>query len=71
MKKKITGNVLRLNWINIYVWYDIVSIFVNDMEWWLKHNIFKKRYTRVEIVRMYIVCGFDLRKYIDTLESFR
>jgi len=31
-----------MNEINVYKWYDALPILVNDMEWWSKHNIFKK-----------------------------
>jgi len=64
----------ELNWMNVYARYDVVSMFVNDMEWWLRHSIFRKGDTHVEIVRMCIVWGFDLRRYPDstgTLESYR
>jgi len=28
--------------MNVYVWYDIISMFVNDIEWWSRYNIFRK-----------------------------
>jgi len=40
----------------------------------LRHSIFRKGDTRVEIVRMCIVWGFDVRRYTDstdTLDSHR
>jgi len=43
--------------------YDVVSIFVNNMEWWSRHSIFKQGDTSVEIVRMFIVLGFDVKRY--------
>jgi len=48
----------ELNGINVYGWYDIVLMFVNDMKWWSEHSIFRKRDTHVEIVRMCIVWRF-------------
>jgi len=54
----------ELNWM---VMYDVISIFVNDMEWWLRHNIFRKWDTLVEIVCMCIICEFDLRRYLTLL----
>jgi len=41
--------------MNVYVWYNVISMFVNNMEWWSRHSIFKKRDTHVEIIRMCIV----------------
>jgi len=32
----------ELNGMNVYGWYDALSMFVNDMEWWSRHNIFRK-----------------------------
>jgi len=40
----------KLNWMNVYVWYDVISIFVKDMKWWSRYNIFRKGDTSVEIV---------------------
>ena len=63
----------ELNWMDVYVWYDVLSMFVNDMKWWSRYSIFKKANTRVVIVRMCFVWGFDLRRYPDstsTLESY-
>jgi len=40
--------------MNVYVWY-VVSMFVNDIKWWSRHNIFRKGDTRVEIIRMCII----------------
>jgi len=51
--------------MNIYVWYNVVSMFVNNMEWWLRHDIFKKGDIRVEIVRICIVWRFDLWRHPD------
>jgi len=34
-------------------------MFVNATEWWSRHSIFRKGDTRVEIVRVCIVWGFD------------
>jgi len=48
----------ELNWLNVYVWYDVVWMFVNDMERWSRHGIFRKGDTCIEIVRMCIVWGF-------------
>jgi len=45
----------ELNWMNVYVWYDLVEMFVNNMGWWSRHTIFRKGDIRVEIVRMCIV----------------
>jgi len=33
-------------------------MFMNNMKWWSRHCIFRKRDTRVEIVRKCIVWGF-------------
>jgi len=52
--------------MNVNVWYDEVSIFMNNMEWWLRYSIFRKGDTCVEIVRMWIVWGFDLRRCPDS-----
>jgi len=53
----------ELNWNNVYVWYDIVSMFVNDVVC-DRDSIFRKGDTRVEIIRMCIVWGFDLSKEV-------
>jgi len=45
--------------MNVYVWYDVVSMFMNDMEWWLRLNIFRKGDIRVLIVKMCFLWGFD------------
>jgi len=45
--------------MNVCIWYNVVSMFVNDMERWLGHSIFSKVDTCVEIVRMCIIWGFD------------
>jgi len=34
----------ELNWMNFYGWYDLVSMFVNDMKWWsILNKIWKHR----------------------------
>jgi len=46
-----------MNWMNVHVLYDVVSI----CEWcgvWSRHSIFRKGDTRVEIIRMCIFRGF-------------
>jgi len=43
--------------MNFYVWYDVASMFVNDMKWWSRH-IFRKGDTHVEIAKMCIVWEF-------------
>jgi len=56
------------------IWYDVVLMFVNDMEWWSRHSIFGRGDTRVEMVRMCIVWRFDLMRYfysIGTLDSHK
>jgi len=57
----------ELNGMNVYVWYDVVSMLVNNMKWWSRHIIFRKEYTCVEIVMMCIVWRFDLRRYLTLL----
>ena len=57
----------ELNWINVYVWDDVLSMFVNDMEWWSRHSIFEKWDTHVKIIRMCVVWGFDLSKEVSWL----
>jgi len=37
----------ELNWMDVYVWYDVVEMFLNDMEWWSTRRIFRKRDTCV------------------------
>ena len=64
----------ELNWVNIYVWYDLASMFVNDMEWQSRHSIFRKGDIGVEIVRMCIAWRFDVLKYSNStsrLDSHR
>jgi len=41
--------------MNVYVLYDVVSMFVNDVVCDRRHSIFRKGNTRVEIIRMYII----------------
>jgi len=58
-----------MNWMNVYVLYDVVSMFVNDVVC-DRHSIFKKGDTRVKVSRMHYL-GI-LRRYPDstsTLES--
>jgi len=43
--------------MNVYEWYDVVSMFVNDVVC-DRDSIFRKGDTRVEIIRMCIVWGF-------------
>jgi len=50
----------ELNWMNVYVWYDVLSMFVNDVVC----DIFRKGDTRVEMIRMCIVWRFDLSKEV-------
>ena len=53
--------------MNVYVWYDIVSMFVNDVVCdrdIVSSCIFRKGDTRVEIIKTCIVWGFDLSKEI-------
>jgi len=64
----------ELNWVNLDVWYDVVSMFVSNIKLWSRHNMFMFRRgdTRVEMVRMCIVWEFDLKRYPnsnDTLDS--
>jgi len=54
--------------MNIYVLYNVISMFVNDREWWSRH-IFKKGDPRVEIVRMCFIWRFDLRRYHDSTDK--
>jgi len=53
--------------MNVHVWYDVVSIFVNDAmcDWYIVS--LGKIDTRVEIIRMFIVRGFDLSKEVSWL----
>jgi len=64
----------ELNWMN--VWYDVVSMFVNDdTKWWSRHSIFKKWDTRIEIVYdVRCLWVWSIRRYSDytgILESYR
>jgi len=45
------------NGMNVYVWYDVVSIFVNDVVC-DRDIVSSGRRSRVEIIRMCIVWGF-------------
>jgi len=56
----------ELNGMNVYVWYDVVSLFMNDVVC-DRDNIFRKGDTHVEIIRMCIVWGFDLSKEVSRL----
>jgi len=47
----------ELNRMNVYVLYDVISMFVSDMVC-DRDIIFRKGYTRIMIVRMCIVCEF-------------
>jgi len=35
----------KLNWMNVYICYDVVLMFMNDMKWWLRHGILRKEDT--------------------------
>ena len=49
----------ELDGMNVYVWYDVISMFVNDVVCDRDTvSSEKKRNTRVEIIRMCIVWGF-------------
>jgi len=41
---------MNLNGMNVYGWYDVVSMFVNNMEWCSRHNIFSKGYTVLKLL---------------------
>ena len=47
-----------MNWMNVYVLYYVVSMFVNDVVCDRDNSIFRKEDTRVGIIRMCIVWGF-------------
>jgi len=55
----------ELNWVNVYVWYDTISMIVSDMEWWSRHSIFRKGYTHVEIVRICIILWIWSKEWQD------
>jgi len=53
----------ELNGMNAYEWYDVVSMFVNDVVC-DRDSIFRKGDTRVEIIRLCIVRGFNPSKEV-------
>jgi len=66
-------NEFELNQMNVYVWYNVISMFVND-KWYrmvVKHCIIRKGNNCVEIVSMCIVGGFGLKRYRDSTSTFK
>jgi len=60
--------------MNVYGWYDAVSMFVNDIEWWSRHSIFRRGDIVLRLLGCVLFGGFELRRYPDfigTLDSHK